>query len=74
MSGRQGSITGTAGARLTGVIAVVYGLGFVFLPDSLGGFQRAWLFLGAVLVGILFVVYLLVPFVLRLLRGDSRDL
>ena len=69
MSAREReSITPTRGAQLTGLLAVIYGLGVAFLPDSLGTVKQVWLFVGAAILLVLFVTYLVIPFV-RSLRG-----
>ncbi len=69
MSAREReSITSTRGAQLTGLLAVIYGLGVAFLPDSLGTVKQVWLFVGAAILLVLFVAYLVIPFV-RSLRG-----
>lgn len=64
------SITSTRGAQLTGLLAIVYGLGVAFLPDTLGGLTQVWLWGGAIVLGVLFVVYLVVPFARSLGRPD----
>ena len=51
MSAREReSITSTRGAQLTGLLAVIYGLGVAFLPDSLGTAKQVWLFVGAAIL------------------------
>ena len=55
------SITSTPGALATGLLAVVYGFGVAFLPD-LGVFNSIWLWVGAAVVGVMFVVFLVIPF------------
>ncbi|GAB95028.1 hypothetical protein BJY21_001690 [Kineosphaera limosa] len=62
MSAREsGGITSSRGAQITGLLAVIYGLGFAFLPED-SSIMQIWLVVGAVIVGVLFVVYLLIPF------------
>lgn len=68
------SITATAGARTTGLLAVIYGLGVAFLPDGLGGLKQVWLFGGAAVVGVLFLIYLVWPFVRRAIAGEGSQL
>lgn len=63
------SVTGSPGARITALLAVIYGLGVAFLPTQNGPMYQAWLFGGAAVVGVLFVVFLLVPFLTWVLRG-----
>lgn len=65
---QQGSIAGTTGARLTALLAVIYGLGIAFLPKGNDTFDRAWLYGGAVIVGVPFVAFMVIPF-LRSLFG-----
>ncbi len=62
---------------VTGIVAVVYGLGVSFLGDALGPRgAHLWLIWGSALVGILFLVFMVVPFLLWLVRrpavGDPR--
>lgn len=54
----------TPGAALTAVVAVVYGLGVAFLPLAEPA-KSWWLFGGAAVVGVLFLLFMVVPFVLR---------
>lgn len=65
-------ITSTRGAQLTGLLAVIYGFGVAFLPQKDSGFYQLWLFIGAAIVGVLFVVYLLIPFIRRVMSGDGE--
>ena len=54
-------VTSAPGALATGLLAVVYGLGVAFLPD-LGILNSLWLWVGAAVVGVMFVVFLVIPF------------
>lgn len=56
----------TPGVALTGIAAVIYGLGVAFLDLGPTGDQW-WLMVGAAVVGVLFLVFLVVPFVRRMM-------
>lgn len=58
----------SAGAAATAIVAVVYGLGVAFLDLGPTGNQW-WLMIGAAVVGILFVVFMVIPFARRLGQG-----
>ncbi len=63
--------TQTPGAAVTAVLAMIYGAGVAFL--NLGDeFKSAWLMWGAAIVGVCFVVFMVVPFVRALTRGDAN--
>lgn len=70
-AGEPGSITSTRGAQVTGILAVIYGVGVAFWPERLGAFQQVWLFGGAVILLVLFVVFLVTP-LLRSLGSRGR--
>lgn len=59
----------SAGAAATAIAAVVYGLGVAFLDLGPTGNQW-WLMIGAAVVGVLFVVFMVVPFARRLGQGS----
>lgn len=63
----RSSITSTPGALATGLLAVIYGFGVAFLPD-LGLLNTLWLWVGAAVVGVMFVVFLVIPFFRRASR------
>ncbi|WP_432559065.1 hypothetical protein [Granulicoccus sp. GXG6511] len=64
------SVFSTAGAGLTAALAVLYGLGVAFGTPLWGdGFARFWLFGGAFVVGVLFLAFIVVPGVRRLLAS-----
>lgn len=63
----RSSITSTPGALATGLLAVIYGFGVAFLPD-LGLLNTLWLWGGAAVVGVMFVVFLVIPFFRRASR------
>lgn len=57
----------TPGAALTAVLALVYGVGVALLGEVLGEAGRhAWLVWGAAIVGVVFLVGMVIPFVRRL--------
>lgn len=53
-----------AGAAVTGLLAVIYGFGVAF-GDGIWGeaFASVWLFGGAAVVGVLFVLFILIPWI-----------
>lgn len=51
------------------VLAVIYGLGVAFIPE--GPSQLRWITIGSIVVGVVFVVVMVIPFVLWLVRRDS---
>ncbi len=65
------SVSASAGARVTGLLAVIYGLGVAFLPDRAGALYQVWLFAGAAIVGVLFIVCLVIPFVRRVMSSSG---
>lgn len=68
-SSTRGGVFSTRGAALAGALAVVYGFGVAFGTSLWGeSVGRVWLWAGAVIVGVLFVVYILVPGARILLR------
>lgn len=64
------SVTSSAGARVTGLLAVIYGFGVAFLPDRDGALYQGWLFAGAAIVGVLFIVCLVIPLVRRAVGSE----
>lgn len=65
--GTWASITASPGARLTAVLAVIYGVGVAFGPQLWDNetFWSGWLAVGAAVVGLSFVWHMVIP----LLRG-----
>ncbi|MDO5499567.1 MAG: hypothetical protein Q4F67_07800 [Propionibacteriaceae bacterium] len=62
------SVFSTAGAGVTGLLAVLYGFGVAFGTPLWGeSFARFWLWAGALVVGVLFVWFIAVPGLRRLL-------
>lgn len=59
----QGSVWRSAGAQLTAVLAVIYGVGVAFGPQvwDHDGFWQAWLAVGAAVVGLSFVWTIVLP-------------
>lgn len=52
------------GAAVTGLLAVIYGFGVAFGGAIWGsGFARTWLFVGAAIVGVLFIIFILIPWI-----------
>lgn len=66
------AITSTPGAAATGIAGFIYGMGVAFLPESLGTLKDWWLYGGAAVVGVMFLIFLVVPMVKRAIRGDAR--
>lgn len=57
------------GAAVTGVLAVIYGFGVAFGGELWGPtVSNWWLFVGAAIVGVLFVIFILMPFIRSLGR------
>lgn len=58
---------------VTGLVAVVYGLGVAF-GGALWGEQNSgtWLMAGAAVVGLLFVVFMVIPFVWWMVKGSPN--
>lgn len=63
------SVWKSPGAAVTAVLAVVYGLGVAFLELEPMA-KQWWLLGGAAIVGVLFVVFIVVPLVRGLLAGN----